>query len=55
MTTSREELIALISRGGVPDKAEANIARIRACLHEVLATLPAVLAGVHALEAPTDV
>jgi N-formylglutamate amidohydrolase len=45
MTTSREELIALISRGGVPEKAEANIARVRACLQEVLAALPAVLAG----------
>ena len=47
MTTSREEYIALVSRGGVPDKAEANIARIRTCLQEVLAMLPAVLARVH--------
>ena len=47
MTTSREEYIALVSRGGVPDKAEANIARIRTCLQEMLAMLPAVLAGVH--------
>ncbi len=47
MTTSREEHIALVSRGGVPEKAEANIARIRTCLQEVLATLPAVLAAVH--------
>lgn len=47
MTTSREELIALISRGGVPERAEANIARVRRCLQEVLATLPAALAAVH--------
>jgi len=47
MTTSREELIALISRGGVPEKAEANIARVRGCLEEVLAALPAVLATLH--------
>ena len=40
MTTSREEFIALISRGGVPEKAEANIARVRGCLAEVLAALP---------------
>jgi N-formylglutamate deformylase len=44
MTTSREELIALISRGGVPEKAEANIVRVRQCLQEVLAALPAMLA-----------
>jgi N-formylglutamate deformylase len=53
MTTSREELIALVSRGGVPEKAEANIARIRSCLQEVLATLPAVLATVHESPRPT--
>jgi N-formylglutamate amidohydrolase len=47
MTTSREDLIALISRGGVPEKAEANIARVRRCLQEALAALPAVLAAVH--------
>jgi len=47
MTTSREELIALISRGGIPEKAEANIARVRRCLEDVLAALPSVLATVH--------
>ncbi len=47
MTTSRDEYIALVSRGGVPEKAEENIARVRTCLHEVMATLPAVLATVH--------
>jgi N-formylglutamate deformylase len=47
MTTSREEFIAHISRGGIPEKAEANIARVRECLREVLAALPAVLTTVH--------
>jgi N-formylglutamate deformylase len=46
-TTSREEFIGLITRGGIPEKAEANIARVRACLQEVLAALPPVLATVH--------
>jgi N-formylglutamate deformylase len=44
MTTRREELIPLISAGGVPERAEANIARVRACLSEVLAALPSLLA-----------
>jgi N-formylglutamate amidohydrolase len=48
MTTSREEFIAHVSRGGIPEKAEANIARVRHCLREVLAALPSVLAAVHA-------
>jgi len=47
MTTSRDEFIAHITRGGIPDKHEGNIARVRACLREVLAALPAVLADVH--------
>src|SRR6185437_12929915 len=34
MATGREEFIALISQGGVPEKATANIARVRACLQE---------------------
>ncbi|MBI1736911.1 MAG: N-formylglutamate amidohydrolase [Candidatus Rokubacteria bacterium] len=42
-TTSRDEVIALISRGGIPDKAEENIVRVRRCLAEVLGTLPSVL------------
>jgi N-formylglutamate amidohydrolase len=46
MTTSREELIAHVSRGGIPERAEENIARVRRCLGEVLATLPGVLAAV---------
>jgi len=48
MTTSREEFIAQVSRGGVPEKAEANIVRVRECLREVLAALPSVLASLHA-------
>jgi N-formylglutamate amidohydrolase len=51
MTTSREELIALISAGGIPAKAEANIARVRRCLQEVLARLPAMLAAMHGADA----
>jgi N-formylglutamate deformylase len=47
MTTSREEFIAQVSRGETPEKADANIARVRRCLREVLAALPAVLASVH--------
>ena len=47
MTTSREEFIAQVSRGGIPEKADENIARVRRCLREVLAALPAVLARVH--------
>jgi N-formylglutamate amidohydrolase len=46
MTTSREEFIALVSSGGVPEKAEASIARVRRCLRELLAALPPVLAAV---------
>ena len=47
MSTSREEFIAQVSRGAVPEKAEENIARIRRCIQEVVAALPAVLATVH--------
>ena len=47
ITTTREELIARISRGEIPEKAEANIARVRECLSEVLAVLPSVLSSVH--------
>jgi N-formylglutamate amidohydrolase len=46
-TTTGEELIAQIKRGEIPEKAEANIARIRRCLREVLAALPRILATVH--------
>jgi N-formylglutamate deformylase len=43
MTTSRQEFIAQVSRGEVPAKAEDNIARLRACLQELITTLPAIL------------
>jgi N-formylglutamate amidohydrolase len=46
-TTSREDFIAHITQGGIPDKAHENIARVRRCLREVMAALPAVLAAVH--------
>ena len=48
MTTSREQFIAQVSRGEVPESAKDNIARVRQCLREVLAALPSVLATVHA-------
>jgi len=48
MMTSRQEFIAQISRGEIPAKAEDNVARLRACLREVIATLPAMLATLHA-------
>ena len=47
MTTTVDEFIAQVRRGKIPEKAEANIARIRACLREALAALPPVLATVH--------
>ena len=39
ITTSREEFIAQITRGEIPEKAAENIARIRRCLKEVLKVL----------------
>ena len=47
MTTTADEFIAQVRRGEIPEKADANIARIRRCLQEVLAALPSVLATVH--------
>jgi hypothetical protein len=47
MTTSRQEFIAQVSRGEIPDRDENNIMRLRACLQEVVATLPAVLEALH--------
>src|SRR5437660_8374419 len=47
MTTTVDEFIAQVRRGEIPEKAEANIVRIRACLREALAALPPVLATVH--------
>jgi N-formylglutamate amidohydrolase len=45
MTTPRQEFIAQVSRGEVPARDEANIARLRACLQEAVLALPAVLAA----------
>ena len=44
ITTTREEFIAQVTRGEIPEKAAENIARIRRCLGEVLAALPGALA-----------
>jgi len=46
-TTSGEELVAQVKRGERPAKAEANIARVRRCLGDVVAALPPVLASMH--------
>jgi len=43
MTTTADEFIAQVRRGEIPPKNEANVARLRACLREVVTTLPAVL------------
>ena len=37
----------LMTRGGIPEKAEENIARVRQCLEEVVSALPSVLAAMH--------
>ena len=42
MTTSADEYIAQVRRGEIPPKNEANVARLRACLHDVVTTLPTV-------------
>ena len=47
MTTSRQEFIAQVSRGEIPDKHEDNIARFRACLRQMIETLPTELAALH--------
>jgi len=43
MTSTADEFIAQVTRGEVPAKADANIARLRACLAELLDALPPVL------------
>jgi N-formylglutamate amidohydrolase len=47
MTTTGEEFIAQVRRGEIPEKAQENIARLRDCLRDVVASLAAVLATVH--------
>jgi N-formylglutamate amidohydrolase len=46
MTTTQDDFIAQVTRGETPKKAEENMARVRACLREVLAALPPALATV---------
>jgi N-formylglutamate amidohydrolase len=48
MTTSRQEFLAQISRGETPARAEDTISRLQTCLREVMTTLPAILATLHA-------
>jgi N-formylglutamate amidohydrolase len=47
MTTSRQEFIAQISRGEIPDRNDINIARLRRCLQDITTALPEVLATLH--------
>lgn len=47
MTTPRQEFIAQISRGEMPEKNHGNIDRLRACLQEVIIALPNVLMTLH--------
>jgi N-formylglutamate amidohydrolase len=46
MTTTRDEFIAQVSRGEIPEKSAENIARVQMCLRELLGALPEVLARV---------
>jgi N-formylglutamate amidohydrolase len=48
MTTTGEDFIAQVQAGRIPPKAEANIARIRDCLRELVEAMPPVLAGMPA-------
>jgi N-formylglutamate amidohydrolase len=43
MTLTADEFIARVRRGEIPERHAANIARIRACLRDVVAALPAAL------------
>ena len=52
MTCSRDEFIARVSRGEIPDKADANIVRLRQCLREMVRILPSILATVHEEDGP---
>ena len=46
MTTSRQDFIAQVSRGEIPSKDGATIARLRACLQKAILGLPDVLADI---------
>lgn len=54
MADSREDFIARVSRGERPERAEENVARIRRCLQEVLAVLPAAVRGPSGRHSPVD-
>jgi N-formylglutamate amidohydrolase len=43
ITSTAEEFIAQVRRGEIPEKADANIARIRTCLRELVAALPGAI------------
>ena len=43
MIGSADEFIARVRRGEIPERHAANIARIRACLRDVVAALPAAI------------
>jgi N-formylglutamate amidohydrolase len=45
MTATADEFIAQVRQGRIPDKAEASIARVRACLRDVVAALPLAVAA----------
>lgn len=47
MTSSRQEFISQVSRGEVPSKNDDNIARLRACLQDVIKALPSVLSTLY--------
>ncbi len=48
VTSAADDVVTRITRGEIPDKAEPTIARLRACLEELVGSLPSVLAALHA-------
>jgi N-formylglutamate deformylase len=48
MTTTRQAFLEQVWRGIIPSKNDANIARLRTCLQEVVTTLPDVLKTLYA-------
>jgi N-formylglutamate amidohydrolase len=48
MTSTAEQFTAQVRRGEIPERAHASIARLRDCIRDVVAALPAVLASMHA-------
>jgi len=47
VTCAGDDVVARITRGEIPEKAQATIERLRACLTELVGSLPAVLAALH--------